>query len=559
MSTFIHSSHFYLFVTLSPHWWDDDLYVKRLVLSEADSHLFSALCNEGNGKCQFESQVELAEDLECDGSCSPSIWGGGNEPCECTIDEPRIVTLLASTKTGTHLPTHFEYVKPPCVRLAFPDGETVAVKERKEGYGAMCADAGLPEAATSCCQDDKLDNARPVCVFAGERMTFDKADEYCQLEGLNTCSWVSTKKSWECGNYDQGESWRHWKAGLHFSWTNSSCSVKAQINQDGEVAIIHDVSPLPNPVKGRVAVDTGTYFGVFWDADNSYPRASAGCGSCETRGTTCLCDADVTTEAVFTVGVPVLSDIMSQLHIGAPDPLSLEGYSQTSSGTGFLVHAKNSILDVDTIFEVLSDSGGPSTFLKNMKSTVSLDGDRFSFRNPPMMNSLVDSTRRDAMYELDAMLDMYATHSNVAPFVSSKLISLLVTSNPSPAYVETVATAFRDGQYGTFGSGQYGDLGAAVAAIFLHPEARSVTLDSDPTHGSKREPVLQLMHYLRAMELGSKEERQVTLRDLREHLGQEVSCIKVFPKKYYCNGFSSHPLLFFAAPQCSICFQFLPC
>ena len=533
----------------SPGWWDDSDDRDRLVLSEASSGLFSALCNEGNGKCQFESHVVLTEDLQCDGTCEPSRWGAGNAPCECTIDEPRIVTLQASTLTGTSYPTYYEYVKPPCVRLAFPDAATFAVKELDNGGGALCADVSLPEAASACCHSNQLSDARAVCVFDGERMTFAKADEYCQVEGYETCAWTDADWSWQCGNYPNGESWRHWKAGLQFSWTNSPCSVKAQINQDGEVAVVHDVSPLPNPVKGRVAVDTGTYFGVFWDADNSYPRASAGCGSCETRGTTCLCDADVTSEAVFTAGVPVLSDIMSQLHIGALDPLSLEGYSQTSSGTGFLVHTKNSILDVDTIFEVLSNSGGPSTFLKNMKSTVSLDGDRFSFRNPPMMNSLVDSTRRDAMYELDAMLDMYATHSNVAPFVSSKLISLLVTSNPSPAYVETVATAFRDGQYGTFGSGQYGDLGAAVAAIFLHPEARSVTLDSDPTHGSKREPVLQLMHLMRSMEMAAPEERQLALRSLREKIGQEVSAFR--PTNFSCFYLFSY--MCSLAPQCSIC------
>ena len=66
---------------------------------------------------------------------------------------------------------------------------------------------------------------------------------------------------------------------------------------------------------------------------------------------------------------------------------------------------------------------------------------------------------------------------NVAPFIAYRLIQRLVTSNPSPRYVEAAAVAFRTGAYAnlTF-SVQYGDLGATVAAILLDREARSLVL-----------------------------------------------------------------------------------
>ena len=57
---------------------------------------------------------------------------------------------------------------------------------------------------------------------------------------------------------------------------------------------------------------------------------------------------------------------------------------------------------------------------------------------------------------------------NVGPYVARELIHSLVTSNPSPAYVERVAWAFNDD-----GSGVRGSLWAVVKAILLDPEARS--------------------------------------------------------------------------------------
>ena len=73
------------------------------------------------------------------------------------------------------------------------------------------------------------------------------------------------------------------------------------------------------------------------------------------------------------------------------------------------------------------------------------------------------------------------------------MLQRLVTSNPSPRYIRTVAAAFRAGKYGkTTYSGQAGDMGAAVAAIFLDREARASVLDLDPTHGQLREPLLKV-------------------------------------------------------------------
>ncbi|MGZ5132608.1 MAG: DUF1800 family protein, partial [Caldimonas sp.] len=72
-----------------------------------------------------------------------------------------------------------------------------------------------------------------------------------------------------------------------------------------------------------------------------------------------------------------------------------------------------------------------------------------------------------------------------------QLIQRLVTSNPSPAYVARVATAFNDN-----GQGVRGDMKAVWKAILLDPEAR--TASTSPSYGKLREPLLRLSSMLRA-------------------------------------------------------------
>lgn len=69
---------------------------------------------------------------------------------------------------------------------------------------------------------------------------------------------------------------------------------------------------------------------------------------------------------------------------------------------------------------------------------------------------------------MDTALDNIFRHPNVGPFLSKLLIQRLVSSNPSPAYVQRVATVFNNN-----GSSVRGDLRAVIRAIVMDPEARS--------------------------------------------------------------------------------------
>ena len=107
--------------------------------------------------------------------------------------------------------------------------------------------------------------------------------------------------------------------------------------------------------------------------------------------------------------------------------------------------------------------------------------------------------------EINAFLDHLFEHPNTPPFIARRLIQRVTVSNPSPAYIKDVATAFRDGLYRGSGSGQRGDLAAVFKAILLHPEAREPVLAADNTHGKLREPLVRLLHYARAFNITSSQ------------------------------------------------------
>ena len=97
------------------------------------------------------------------------------------------------------------------------------------------------------------------------------------------------------------------------------------------------------------------------------------------------------------------------------------------------------------------------------------------------------SAREDLVFALNNIF----SHPNVAPFISLHLIKQLVTSNPTPAYVQRVASVFNNN-----GNGVKGDLGATVKALLMDAEARNPGSLTD--YGKLREPVLRISHLWRA-------------------------------------------------------------
>jgi uncharacterized protein (DUF1800 family) len=99
---------------------------------------------------------------------------------------------------------------------------------------------------------------------------------------------------------------------------------------------------------------------------------------------------------------------------------------------------------------------------------------------------------QDAVKDLDSLIEILVTHPNTAPFVSLRLIQGMTTSDPSPAYLERVATVFRDTK---------GNLAKVITAILTDSEARygDVPGRSTKNFGRIKEPFLLSLNIMRGL------------------------------------------------------------
>ncbi len=97
-------------------------------------------------------------------------------------------------------------------------------------------------------------------------------------------------------------------------------------------------------------------------------------------------------------------------------------------------------------------------------------------------------------------LDGLFNNPNAGPFFAKQMIQRLVTSNPSPAYVARVASAFNKDA-----SGQRGNLRAVWRAILLDDEARGPQGLTDPGFGKVREPIVRFVQWGRTFNARSIE------------------------------------------------------
>ena len=95
-------------------------------------------------------------------------------------------------------------------------------------------------------------------------------------------------------------------------------------------------------------------------------------------------------------------------------------------------------------------------------------------------------------------LNTLANHPNTAPFLCRQFIQRLVTSNPSPAYVQRVAQVFNNN-----GKGVRGDLAAVLKAILLDDEALKAANLASATFGKLRSPVLRIAQWGRTFKARS--------------------------------------------------------
>lgn len=94
----------------------------------------------------------------------------------------------------------------------------------------------------------------------------------------------------------------------------------------------------------------------------------------------------------------------------------------------------------------------------------------------------------------DAITNLF-NHSNTPPFVARFLIQRLVTSNPTPGYIQRVANVFVNN-----GQGVRGDMKAIIKAILLDPEAKACKNGENEAYGSLREPFFRYVQINKAFD-----------------------------------------------------------
>lgn len=94
--------------------------------------------------------------------------------------------------------------------------------------------------------------------------------------------------------------------------------------------------------------------------------------------------------------------------------------------------------------------------------------------------------------DLDGVLDCVFNHPNTGPFLATRFIRSLVTSNPSTAFIQRIATVFNNN-----GSGVRGDLQTVLRAILTDPEARQdrATVNS----GKLKDQIYTIVSFTRLM------------------------------------------------------------
>jgi hypothetical protein len=339
-----------------------------------------------------------------------------------------------------------------------------------------------------------------------------------------------------------------------------------KVNVEGLVSIVHDpnldinveIAGRPNQetlqhVYQPVNPENTNYFKVKWSGTGDYPRTENQCANnaCQNLANGCLCSIKVNESRVFTK-MPSKNDIISNLKIGHPPPDSYDAgiYTLVQHNEPDVIMYQRTgepYFNRKTVFGV--EYRGKITYFKNVESIVEVAGDTgvsgYQFRNPPQFLNIGNPDTRDTIYETDAVLDHYLYHSNTAPFLATRLIKRFGISNPSSRYIRTVAQAFKTGTYNklgvTFGDGNYGNLEAMAASIVLDSEARSVSLDADPSTGSLREPLIKVMSFLRAMEYKKNDNvPKVMLQNLQDFIGQGIhsspNVFSFFLPEYSPNG-----------------------
>jgi len=193
-------------------------------------------------------------------------------------------------------------------------------------------------------------------------------------------------------------------------------------------------------------------------------------------------------------------EVMQLFSIGLFE-LNPDGSEKTdANGDRIPTYNNEDIREFAKIFTGLS-FGGPNTMFGGRSPVFRQPMRMFeSFHEPGpkvLLGGTIVADGQDGMADIDSAIDNLFMHPNVGPFIGKQLIQRLVTSNPSPDYINRVSEAFADN-----GSGVRGDMQAVIRAILFDPEAQAEP-GSGENFGKLREPLLRFLTFLKTLGVSS--------------------------------------------------------
>lgn len=143
------------------------------------------------------------------------------------------------------------------------------------------------------------------------------------------------------------------------------------------------------------------------------------------------------------------------------------------------------------------DRDGNAKVTVNPKANVrfgmmDFDSERHDPGRKSFLGNLSVRANQSAEQDISQVIGFLSKHPSTGPFIARALIQRLVTSNPSPAYIQAVSDTFRRSD---------GDMQAVITAILLNPEARAPNLALRETAGKLREPWLRFTQMARAFQV----------------------------------------------------------
>ncbi len=179
--------------------------------------------------------------------------------------------------------------------------------------------------------------------------------------------------------------------------------------------------------------------------------------------------------------------------------LNLDGSNKLDdSGNPLPTYSQTDVEEMARVFTGLTDRNGffhsgdgGSSHLSKTQSMIAVE--EYHDAGEKTIMGHVIPAGGDTVNDINQGLNLLFNHPNTGPFIAFRLIQRLVTSNPSPEYVERVALVFNDN-----GAGVRGDMQVVIKAILLDSEALNGSGRDPVIFGKVREPLLFVTHLLRA-------------------------------------------------------------